>query len=501
MFLLVPLLLGILLIVIDGTLMNVSMLNVAHDLNIGLSDMQALITFYSLITGAFMLLAGKLGDVYGRKKIFRIGVLLFGLGSLISALSTNGTMLFVGWSLLEGLGAALMMPASTSIIVSTFKGKKKDLAFGLWGATASVGAALGPIVGGFMTTYFSWRYAFLVQVFLAGIVLVTSSKLKESRPLKGQKIDIVGAVLSIVSITLIMYGILKGRELGWLISASGDGLSLAFLSLIFGVLIFIGFIWFELNKTSPLIELKIFKNKTFSSAILLTVAMNTAMAGVMFVFPIYFQVVFSLTALKTGLYLFPLTVGIFVASILGSKWRVSAKKTIVLGIVIIMLSLLGMRFYAVTSVLSFHRLAVVFVFFGIGLGFVMSKLTNVVMSSVESKWAGEASGVNSTIRRLASSAGTALVGTLFFSTLDKDLLLQKIYKNLNLPKTDIRILAEILKKIPHNETLLDWFNSAIINGIYKVLIFAVIMFIVVLVVALVSPIKLANTNKRFIKRH
>ena len=136
------------MVVIDGTLMNVSLVQVASSLNITLENMQVLITFYSLVTGAFLLLGGKLADVYGRRRIFTLGAILFGIGSLLSALAPTGTDLFIGWSVIEGIGAALMMPASTSIIVDTFKGKERALAFGLWGATASVGAALGPIIGG-----------------------------------------------------------------------------------------------------------------------------------------------------------------------------------------------------------------------------------------------------------------------------------------------------------------------------------------------------------------
>lgn len=513
---LISLLLGIFMVVVDGTLMNVSLLQVASTLNITLESMQTLITFYSLVTGAFLLLGGKLADVYGRKKIFTIGAILFGIGSLLSATAPNGTVLFVGWSVIEGIGAALMMPASTSIIVDTFKGKERALAFGLWGATASVGAALGPIIGGAITTYASWRYAFLLQVILAIFVVLTSRKLKESRPLANEGVDLVGAFLSIVGISLFMWGILKARVYGWFfkkqsleilgVNLAILGLSPAFWGIIVGLLIIIIFAIYQLKIKKPLLNVRIFKHIEFTLGLFVTSFVNLAMAGMMFVFPIYFQVLKSYSALTTGIKLLPITIGVFLSSIIGSKWQVKDKLTIVIGTGIVLLSAGLLYFRSFPTPVNLvngeeGHFILPFFLFGFGLGFIMAKLTNIVMTGVPAKFAGEASGVNSTIRRLASSFGTAIVGTLFFNAFENSNFYKWIIEyatKIGVGSVDIRIIPKLLKHLPAPsfKMLYLGFVKAVLESIKYVLVISIGMFGLLLIVVALWYFKSKNVKKR-----
>ncbi len=513
---LIALLLGIFMVVIDGTLMNVSLVQVASSLNITLENMQVLITFYSLVTGAFLLLGGKLADVYGRRRIFTLGAILFGIGSLLSALAPTGTVLFIGWSVIEGIGAALMMPASTSIIVDTFKGKERALAFGLWGATASVGAALGPIIGGAITTYASWRYAFLLQVGLAIFVVLTSRKLKESRPLADEGVDILGAVLSILGISLFMWGILKSRAYGWFLAKTDlkllganlaiAGVSPALWAMVIGVLIMAIFANYQLKKDKPLLNVRIFKYTEFSLGLFVTSLVNISMAGMMFILPIYFQLLKGYSALTTGIKLLPITVGVFVSSILGARWNIKDKATIFLGTGIVLSATVLLRFFSFPQGSSLingkeGHFVLAFFLFGLGLGFIMAKLTNIVMTGVPAKFAGEASGVNSTIRRLASSFGTAIVGSLFFNAFEgTDFYTQIIRQfNANAKGTiDIRVIPKLLKQLsPHlMQQMYRGFVQAVLDSIKYVMTISVWMFVGLFIVVGVWLMKTASSTKK-----
>ncbi len=501
---LLSVLFAILILVLDGTLMNVAMVNVAADLKISLSDLQTLITFYSLVMGALMLLGGKLADVLGRKKIFMLGVAMFGIGSLISALSSKSWQLLLGWSVIEGIGAALMMPASTSLIVDSFKGKKRALAFGLWGGIAAAGAALGPVVGGYITTYYSWRYAFLMQVVVAVFVLIGAFKLRENAPLKGTKIDFIGALLSGLAVTSIIYASLKAWEYGWFkakrvveiagINLAFFNISLTFWLMVVGIILLLLFVVWQRRCKYPLLNLEIFRNWDFTSAIVFVTVLNLAQAGLFFVLPIYFQVLFNLTPLKVGLYLLPITIGVLLTSAIGSRWSRSSKFTIVLGLI---LSLIAgvILFNIIDTKLEYTKFVPVFILLGAGLGFVMSQITNVIMSAVPAKYAGEASGVNSTLRRIGSSLGTALVGTVFFSyTEDK---LRPLASTLHLPSLDVRIVAEVIRHLPAavSSKLFDDFAIIVVDGIKRVSIFTIAILLLVVIWALFVPLKVENHDR------
>lgn len=170
------------IIALDSTFMNVAISNLVVDLNTTVSAIQIIITVYALTMASLMLLGGKMQDVVGRKKAFLIGAAIYGVGTTIAALSINATMLLIGWSILEGIGAALMTPATASIITGTYSGKNRAFAIGIWTAVASVGAAVGPLIGGFLTTFFSWRWGFGLELVIVIFVLALSHRIKYFPP-------------------------------------------------------------------------------------------------------------------------------------------------------------------------------------------------------------------------------------------------------------------------------------------------------------------------------
>jgi MFS family permease len=209
--------LAVAIVVIDGTVLNVSIRDITSDLNITLRDIQWATTLYSLIIASLTIFGSRIGDIFGRKRAFIIGAVLFGLGSLITALSNSLTMLIAGWSIVEGVGAALMIPASSALLVSNFEGKERARAFALYGVSAGVASAAGPLLGGYLTTYFSWRLAFginlgvVVLLCLGSLLLKGYALPKDKRP----SLDYVGVGLSSLGLAALTYGFIQSSTYGW----------------------------------------------------------------------------------------------------------------------------------------------------------------------------------------------------------------------------------------------------------------------------------------------
>ena len=200
---------AIFIIVLDTSAMNVAITTLVVELNTTLSTIQAIIALYALIIASFMLLGSKIQDILGRKRTFIIGLIIYACGTLVATLSINAAMLMIGWAILEGIGAALILPATTTIVGASYKGKDRITAFGIWGGIAAVGAAVGPIVGGIFTTYLTWRLVFGSELIIVFVILLLRNRLTESKPtLNWKDLDVVGALLSIVSLILIVLGIL-----------------------------------------------------------------------------------------------------------------------------------------------------------------------------------------------------------------------------------------------------------------------------------------------------
>ena len=435
---LVVMALALSIIIIDTTILNVSIKAIITDLNTTVQNLQWVIAAYSLTLAAFTITGGRLGDLYGRKKMFMLGAILFAIGSGMAATAQNFGMLLAGESIIEGIGAALMMPATASLLVSTYKGRDRAIAFGVWGSMAAASAAIGPILGGWLGTNYSWRWAFLINIFVAAaLVAGTILFLKESRDTEEKaELDYLGVVLSATGLFWLVYGFIETSTYGWWRatqnfaifgnSATPFGLSPVPLAIGFGLLTLFVFVRWQFHQEkigrTPLVSMQLFKNKQFVSGSAVTAVLSLGQVGLFFALPVFFQGVLGLNAFDTGLALLPLPLGIFVGapgSITLAK-RFTPKRIIQAGLAISVLGTLWLRTVLAPSV-GVMDLAPMLFFYGVGMGFVMGMISNLTLSAVNVQQSGEASGVNNTLRNVGSTLGSAIIGAVVLSAIATNL--------------------------------------------------------------------------------
>lgn len=430
--------LALAIIIIDTTVLNVSISKIIEDLHTDIQSIQWVITTYSLVLAAFTITGGRLGDLFGRKRMFITGAILFALGSITAALSQNVQSLLIGWSIIEGIGAALMMPATASLLVANFHGRDRAVAFGVWGGIAAASSAIGPLLGGYLTTNFSWHYAFLINVGVVALLIALSFLVKESADTKEKhKLDLFGVILSSLGLASLVFGIIESSSYGWIYAkktfeAFGYGyefygFSITIVSIILGLIILTLFVLWELNiekkGKTPLISMGIFKNQVFTAGLVVTSFMALGQTGLTFSVPVFLQAVKGLNAFDTGLSLLPLSLALLVAapaSAFFSKW-ITSKRLIQLGVIINVISSY-LLYTSLTVSADGWTLAPGLIVYGIGMGLIMAQISNVTLSAVNVNQAGEASGVNNTSRQLGATLGSAIIGAIFLSTLTASLV-------------------------------------------------------------------------------
>jgi EmrB/QacA subfamily drug resistance transporter len=430
---LVVLSLALAIIVIDTTLLNVSLKTITEDLRTDLQKLQWVISAYTLILTAFTITGGRLGDFFGRKRMFLAGAALFAVGSFIASVSNSFPMLLLGESIIEGIGAALMMPATSSLLVATFRGRDRAIAFGVWGGIAAASAAVGPILGGYLTSAFSWRWGFRINIVVAAVVFATSFLIRESlddRPKKG--IDWVGVILSSLGLTSLVFGFIESSAYGWWIAKKafviGDWtvkaghLSIVPYALAVGALILWAFILWEMRMEklgrSPLVTLDLFANRQFATGTLTTSLLSLGQSGIFFSIPVFLQAVRGLDAFQTGLSLLPLSLALLIAAPTSgfiSKYF-TPKRLIQAGLAIDVLALLVLH-QSLTESATAWSIAPGMALYGLGMGLMMAQISNISLSAVPVSEVGEASGVNATMRQLGSTLGSAIVGAVLLSAI------------------------------------------------------------------------------------
>jgi EmrB/QacA subfamily drug resistance transporter len=425
--------LALAIIIIDTTVLNVSLRDIMNDFNTDLQTMQWIITVYSLVLAALTITGGRLGDLFGRKRMFVLGAFLFGLGSLIASFSTSPAMLMFGWSFVEGIGAALMMPATASMVVTMFQGKERAIAFGVWGSIAGASSAFGPLLGGYLTANYSWHWAFRINVVVVAIVMIGSVLLKETIDKKeAHTLDIIGSVLSGLMMSSIIYGIVESTNYGWWTAKKTweiagtafnfGGLSITPIAIGIGLLFLIAFIFWERSmeskKKTPLVSLHIFQNKQFVLGLLITTILALGQAGIVFAIPVFLQSVKELDAFTVGKALIPMSISILIVAPLTGylKRKIAARDLIQVGILFSILGVWVLR-NALSVDADASALAPGLFIMGIGMGMTSSIVANVTLSALDINMAGEASGVNNTVRQLGASLGSALIGAVFLSTI------------------------------------------------------------------------------------
>lgn len=317
---------------LDATFMNVSMSQVVVDLDTDVGTIQKMVSFYTLITASLLLISAKLQDIIGKRKIFLLGIMIYGVGDLIAALSPNATVLFIGWSLLEGIGSALMGPALISIITGTYDGIYRTKALAVVSTMAGVAVAIGPLFGGVVTTFFSWRFGFGFELIIVAFVLIQYREIKDFRQIASPRdLDITGAVLSVAGLLLFMTGILQLSDKNAKLCAILVAASIAAI-LAFGI--------FELRYSKagkvPLFDVRLLKNRNLRNGTLVRLITSFVMLGALFAISVFLLSVLKLSAFETGLMLMPMTFGMMSASFAAPKMAMKTghKYTMILGFVI-----------------------------------------------------------------------------------------------------------------------------------------------------------------------
>jgi EmrB/QacA subfamily drug resistance transporter len=420
--------------VLDQAVMNVSISQLVIDLDTDVTAIQAVITLYSLVMAMFMIAGGKVGDLIGRRRAFTIGLMVYAVGSSITAVAPNVLVLAIGWSVLEGLGAALVMPALAALIAGNYEGPKRAVAYSVIGAVAGAGIAVGPIVGGWVTTALTWRVVFVAEVVIVVVVMACVRFLKDvSSESARPRLDVVGVWLSALALGLIVYGLLQASTWGWIAPKASPiepfGFALTPFVVAAGGLVLRLFVGWQRRRegggSDPLVHLDLLRIAPLRAGLQSFLAQNLILMGVFFTVPLYLQLVLGLDALETGVRMLPVSVAMFVAAIGGAGLRSRFPvRTIVragfASAVVAIMVLLS----TVEPTLREGRFAVAMALLGIGMGLIASQLGDVVQSSVDATGRSEAGGLQYTAMQLGSAVGVALIGAIVLSGLVTNLLTQ-----------------------------------------------------------------------------
>ena len=399
-------------LVVDTSIMNVSITAVAADLDTSVSSVQSAIALEALVSAAFILIGSKLGDLIGRKRAYVLGLLGYAIGALAMTLAQSMTAVVIFWAIIGGFGASLLLPAMQSLIHGNFEGLAMKKTYALVGASAAVGAAIGPLIGGFLTTYFSWRVGFLMEVIIIAIVLVNIKLVRDVAYTGLRKIDTVGAALSIVGMGGIVLGILvwqEGGEFVLLIMAVG--------AVALGALAY----WLIRRKREgkvTLLDPDLFKVPNFRVGVSQVMLQQITIGGAMIALPLYLQVTLEYNAMQAGLSMAPLSLTMFAVALLAGK-RAGKRRPASLIRLGFGLALVGM--VAIIPVIprgeSGLSLLIPLLIAGTGLGLLVSQLNNYVLAPIEEERVSEAAGVNSAGNSFGLSFGLAIAGGILLAAL------------------------------------------------------------------------------------
>ncbi len=445
---LITLALAMFIIVIDTTIMNVSISALVEDLDTTVSGIQAAISIYALVMAAFILIGGKLSDIIGKKRIFIIGLIIYGLGTRVASFSNRLARLIIGWSILEGIGGALMIPNIQVLLRGEYKGADLATAYGMIGAVGAVGAAVGPIVGGFFTTFYSWRWAFRTELVIVLIVLVLTRYLTKDRlPDKRPSFDFVGAGLSVFGWSSIVLGILLTQKYGFFLakeplvigplSIAPFGLSISPILVGLGLLlIWLLFYWeerLEADGRDGLFKPSILQVPGLKAGFTVRFLQMGITAAFLYILPLLLQLSFEFTAMQTGVALMPFSLSLLLFALLGARFsaRFFANRIIQVGFIMAVAGL-GALGISIQPGAEFSDL-VLGALFGAGVGLIVSQILNLILSSVAEKDTAETAGLTSTFEQLGNAIGVALVGTVMLASLAA-VMQQKINDSTVLPE-------------------------------------------------------------------
>jgi len=415
------------LMVLDQAVMNVAISQLVADFDTTVTTIQTVIALYALVMAALMVTGGKLGDLWGRRRAFSIGLVIYAAGSALTAASWSVPSLMLGWSILEGIGAALVLPALVALVAGNYQGKDRAIAYGVLGGVAGAGIAVGPILGGWATTEASWRIVFVGEVVVAAMILIGTRLIREpEREGRVPSLDWVGSVLTALGLSLIVIGVLQASNWGWLKPLDSPiepfGFSLTPFVIAAGGLVLVAFRAWERRREQqgrdPLIHFRLFGIPRLRGGLVMLLAQNLILMGIFFTIPLYLQIVQGLDALETGVRMLPASAGLFIAALAGSSLaaRFAPRPIVRVGLLVTLASTIMLLAVIEPDLDTGSFLAAMGVL-GVGMGLVISQLGNVVQSSVGDSDRSEAGGLQNTAQQLGSSLGTALLGAVVISGL------------------------------------------------------------------------------------
>jgi MFS family permease len=419
------------LMTLDSSVMNVSIATVARDVGTTVTGIQTAITAYTLVMAALMITGGKIGQLAGRKRAFTIGCVIYGSGSLVTALSSSLAALMVGWSLLEGVGAALILPAVVALVASNFDQAGRPRAYGLVASAGAVAVAAGPLIGGLFTTYLSWRWVFAGEVLIVLAILALARRMTDAAPEGKARLDFVGTVLSALGLGLIVYGVLRSGTWGFVRPKADapDWLGLSpviWMILGGGVVVWLFLAWENrqlARGAEPLVEPSMLRNRALRSGLTAFFFQYLLQAGLFFAIPLFLSVALGLSAVETGVRLLPLSVTLLLAAVGVPRFLpdVSPRRVVQVGFlalfagIAIMVGALDAG--AGPEIVTWPMLLA-----GLGVGALASQLGSVTVSSVADEQSGEVGGLQNTVMYLGASIGTALAGAVLIAALTTTLL-------------------------------------------------------------------------------
>ena len=417
---------GQFLMTLDTSVMNVSIATVAKDVGTTVTGIQGAITAYTLVMAALMITGAKIGAIIGRKRAFTIGCVIYGCGSLTTSLATSLPVLLFGWSFLEGVGAALILPAIVALVAGNFPTERRPAAYGMVAAAGAIAVAVGPLVGGFCTTYFSWRWVFAGEVIVVLAILIVARRIADAPPETRPKLDLVGTLLSAAGLGALVFGVLRSSEWGWIQPKAGGpswfGLSPTVWLVLIGVFVIWLFQRWEAYRQSrgreTLVRPGFLRNRQLSGGLLMFFFQYLVQAGLFFVVPLYLSVCLGLSALATGVRLLPLSVTLLIAAVgiprllpnVSPRLIVRAGLLALLAGTVVLLAGLGPD--AGAEIVLVPMLLV-----GLGIGALASQLGAVTVSAVPDDESPEVGGVQNTMTNLGASLGTALAGSIMIAVL------------------------------------------------------------------------------------
>ena len=448
------------LVIIDGTIVNTIFPQVIEDLNLSSSQVQWVQEVYVLVFASLLLIWGAVADQYGRKRMLIIGIVSFTAASVWAGLSTDANSMILA-RLIQGIGGAMVLPTTLSLVNANFHGKERGIAFAIWGSTIGGMVAVGPVLGGWLATDFTWRLAFGINLPL-GIAIIIGLLIfvpESKSPVAGKGLDVVGAALSAITFATLVFGLIEGRIYGWWtpnpdqpftigdFTWPSDGISVIPVSLAISVIGAVAFVYWDRYRQSQgksvILDLKLFHITSFRNGSIAAGVISLGEFGILFAIPLWLQNVEGLTPISSGLVLLWLAGGAFMASGIGGalSGKIAPARAIQIGVALETIAVIGIAVVASTDS-GWPILAPFLLLYGLGIGLATAQLTGVIMVDVPAENIGQASGSQSTVRQIGSALGIAVLGTVLFTATQTSL--ESRLADLNVPSAQSSQVVKVV---------------------------------------------------------